>query len=885
MNFSKKGTQKKQQQIKSTTRKFATKINVNLFRVILFGIVFLLIVGSFAGFGTLKGLADSAPSIDKINVEPTGFVTNILDKDNNLIQTLNGADSNRVYVTIDEIPKVVSNSFISIEDERFYEHDGIDIQGIFRAFFSGLSQGDFDQGASTLTQQLIKNQVFNGGAEDNTIDRFIRKIQEQYLSIQLEGKLNDKDKILEYYLNTINLGAGTYGVQTASRRYFNKDVNELNLSEAAVIAAIAQSPTNMNPITYPDNNAKRRGMILDSMKALGYCSEEEYNTAVADDVYSRIKLVNEETGVTSYYSYFVDELIEQVLDDLQEQKGYTYTQANKALYSSGLTIYTTQDTSIQTIVDDEYSNEDNFPTLGKDSYWELTYALSIEKADGTTVHYHNSDLENFFTGDSSFSQYYTDQETALSRIEQFKAATIEATDRIILEKTSFIIQPQSSMVIMDQSSGHVVALVGGRGEKPGNRTLNRASNTTRQPGSTFKILSTYLPALDSAGMTLASVIDDAPYQYPGSDKFVSNWSGEAYEGLTTIRRAILNSMNIVAVKTFAKVTPQTGFEYLLKLGFTTLVDSRTNEYGKVFSDKNLSTALGGITDGITNLELTAAFAAIANQGVYTKPIFYTKIVDHDGKVLLNNETKSSQVMKESTSYLLTSAMEDVVTKGTGKLLKFTNINMPVAGKTGTTSDDKDLWFSGYTPYYTASIWSGYDNNLTQTDKSYQKKIWKEVMERIHIEKELPTVPFTIPESIVSVNICTKSGKLAIDECEHYVGGSTVRTEYFAKGSVPTEKCDVHQKITICKDSGDIPGEYCPTTSLVEKVFLIKDETSTTADSPYILPTSVCKVHTFVTNSIQSIFPSIGSSSYEDNSKDNDLEDVYPEDEYYNNNSR
>jgi penicillin-binding protein 1A len=845
MDFSKKGTQKKQQQIKSTTRKFATKINVNLFRVLLVSMVFLLIVGSFAGFGTLKGLADSAPSIDQINVEPEGFVTNILDKDNNVIQTLNGAESNRVYVKIDEIPKVVSNSFISIEDERFYEHDGIDVQGIFRAFFSGLSQGDFDQGASTITQQLIKNQVFNGGAEDNFVDRLIRKIQEQYLSIQLEDEIKDKDKILEYYLNTINLGAGTYGVQTASRRYFNKDVGELNLSEAAVIAAIAQSPTRMNPINYPENNAKRRGMILDNMKRLGWCTAEEYNTALADNVYSRIKSVNEETGVKSYYSYFEDALIEQVLKDLQEKKGYTYTQASKALFSGGLTIYTTQDTQVQNILDDVYSNEDYFPVIGKDAYWELTYALSVEKSDGSTVHYHNDDVKNF---DRSFSQYYTEQETALSIIERFKEATLKPSDRIIQEKTTFIIQPQSSMVIMDQKTGHIVALVGGRGEKQGNRTLNRATFSKRQPGSTFKIVSTYLPALDSAGMTLATVIDDAPYKYPNSEQFVNNWNGGAYAGLTTIRQAILNSMNVIAVKTFAKVTPQLGFEYLQKLGFSTLVDSRTESDGRVVSDKHLPTALGGLTDGVTNLELTASFATIANQGVYNEPIFYTKIVDHDGKVLLSNESESNQVMKESTAFLLTNAMEDVVKLGTGKMLKFTNINMPVAGKTGTTSDDLDLWFSGYTPYYTASIWSGYDNNLKQTNKSYQKRIWKEVMERIHIEKKLATVPFTIPESIVAHKICTKSGKLAVDGlCDHYVGGSTVRTEYFAKGSAPTEKCDVHVKITVCKESNQLAGKYCPANSLVEKVFLSKEEASVTADTPHILPTKECTIHKFGSN--------------------------------------
>lgn len=843
MDFSKKGTEKKQQQIKSTSRRMASKAGVSLFRVLLVSLVFVAIVGSFAGFGILKGLADNAPNIDQINVVPTGYTTNIYDKDGNLIESLIGAEANRVYVTIDEIPEVVRYSFISIEDERFYEHDGIDVRGIFRAFFSGLSQGNFDEGASTLTQQLIKNQVFDGGAEDNFMDRFIRKVQEQYLAIQLENKL-DKNSILEYYLNNINLGAGTYGVQTASKRYFNKDVSELNLSEAAVIAAIAQSPTNLNPINYEDNNANRRALVLESMKNLGHCTEEEYNEAMEDDVYSRIQSVNEELDVTSYYSYFVDELIEQALEDLQEKKGYTYTQASNALYSGGLEIYATQDSKIQDIVDDVYSKEEYFPEIGKTSFWELTYALSIQKKDGTTKHYHTNDLVEYFHDDSSFSTYFSDKKDAQARVAEFKEAMVETGDIILGENTSLIIQPQSSMVIMDQYNGQVVAIEGGRGEKLGNRTLNRATNTHRQPGSTFKVVSTYLPALDSAGMTLATVIDDAAFKYPGTERFVRNWNGETYEGLTTLRRGLYRSMNIVTVKTLAEVTPQVGFDYLTKLGFSTLVDNRTTDTGKVYSDINLSMALGGITDGVTNLELTAAFAAIANSGVYTEPSFYTKILDHDGKVLLENDATTRQVMKESTSFLLTSAMEDVVKVGTGTAVKFPNIDMPIAGKTGTTSDSIDLWFAGYTPYYTASIWSGYDNNLTQSNTTYHKIIWRDIMERIHKENDLESVQFTKPDSIVAAKICTKSGKLAVEGlCDHYIGGSTVKTEYFAKGTVPTEKCDIHVKVKVCKKSHEIATDFCPEAFLEDVVYLIKEETSGTNDTKNILPTKTCSIHT------------------------------------------
>jgi penicillin-binding protein 1A len=839
MDFSRKGTIKKQQQIKSTSRKVASKAGVSLFRMVLVGIVFLAIVGSFAGFGILKGLADSAPSIDQINVAPTGFTTNIYDKDGNLIESLIGAESNRVYVTIDKIPEVVRNAFISIEDERFYEHDGVDVKGIFRAFFSGLSSGKFDEGASTVTQQLIKNQVFNGGAEDNFTDRFIRKVQEQYLAIQLEDKL-DKDLILEYYLNNINLGAGSYGVQTAAKRYFNKDVGKLNLSEAAVIAAIAQSPTYMNPITHPDRNAERREQVLNNMLRLGHCSQEEYDKAIEDNIYDRIETVNEELDVESYYSYFVDELIEQALEDLQEEKGYTYTQAYKTLFSGGLNIYTTLDSDVQKVLDNVYSNPDYFPAVGSTSYWELNYKLSVQKANGETIHYHNNDLKEFSGSTSKYFAYFSNKKDALDLVEKFRSEKIEEGDTVLGESTSLILQPQSSMIIIDQTNGQVVGLIGGRGKKTGNRTLNRATNTVRQPGSVFKILSTYLPALDSAGMTLTSVIDDAPFQYPGTSKYVSNWNKNVYEGLTTLRRAMYRSMNVVTVKTFNQVTPQVGFDYLQKLGFTSLVES--DENGN--SDINLPTALGGITKGVSNLELTAAMAAVANSGIYTEPTFYTKILDHDGKALLEKKPVTRQVMKESTSFLLTNAMEDVVKIGTGSAVRFPKIQMPIAGKTGTTSDDNDLWFSGYTPYYTATIWSGFDNNRPQVDKSYHKRIWRDVMEEIHIKKELKNVPFTIPDSIVTAQVCTKSGKLAVEGlCDHYVGGSTVKTEYFAKGTVPTEKCDIHVKASICKDSGKIATEFCPPSSTKEQVYLIKEETHATQDTPNILPTETCDVHT------------------------------------------
>lgn len=854
MDFSKRGTIEKQQRIQSTSTKLAKKTNIIIYRIFLVAIVLVMLVGVTGVYGIVSGLIDNAPDINNIDVQPDGYATYVYNTDGKVIQKLVGQNANREYVSIDHIPADVQEAFIAIEDERFYQHNGIDVRGIFRAFFTGLSRGNFSQGASTITQQLLKNQVFEGGNESSFIVSLQRKIQEQYLAIQLEDRMS-KEQILECYLNTINLGANTLGVQAASNRYFNKKVSELTLSEAAVIAGITQSPTNLNPITNPEKNKERRLEVLNNMLRQNYITQEEYNEAIADtdDVYKRIAAVNEEVASAyGYNSYFVDEVISQVTDDLVENCGYTPTQASQMIYRGGLRIYTTQDENLQEICDSVLEDESNYPT---NSVWQLEYRLSVEHKDGTVSNYSEGSLRNYFSekNNSKFSIYYTDKSKADAYIEEFKQAKVSKDDAITGETKNFKIQPQISFTLIDQATGEVKAIVGGRGEKTGNRTLNRATDTVRQPGSTFKILSAYLPALDTAGMTLATVVDDSEYYYPGTNKKVSNWSGaNDYAGLTTLRQAIKYSMNVVTVKTLEKVTPPVGFDTLQSLGFTTLVNQRvdtsTNSDGKetqqVQSDVNLSLALGGITDGVTNLELTAAYAAIANGGVYNKPIFYSKVTDSSGKVILENKSESKQVMKDSTAWLLTNAMEDVVTTGgTGTLCAFQDVDMPVAGKTGTTSNNTDLWFSGYTPYYTASIWSGYDLNASQSNTKYHKIIWRKIMEKIH--KNLAYKDFEKPDSIVSAKICTKSGKLAVDGvCDHALGGSTVRTEYFASGTAPTDYCDKHVELTICTESGKLATDNCPHTKKV--VYLDKEESGKTDDTPYVIPSNLkstyCTLH-------------------------------------------
>ena len=626
MNYGRKSTAKKEKELLSKGTMIRKKFTVIFAKTLLVCLIAFTVVGGCAGYGVYKGIVDSAPNIHDIDATPTGYLSTVLDNQGNETATLVASGSNRVYVTIDEIPLDLQHAFVAIEDARFYEHNGIDITGIVRAGITGITSGRFSQGASTITQQLLKNNVFTDWTSESSFaDKMERKIQEQYLAIQLE-KVEDKDWILENYLNTINLGQNTLGVQAASQRYFNKDVSELTLSECAVIAGITQNPSRYNPVSNPDANAERRTKVLNNMLDQGYIDQAAYDTAMADNVYDRIQIVDSETASDNINSYFVDALTEQVIDDLMEVKGYTETQAYKALYEGGLTIYSTQDPSIQQICDEEVNNADNY---GSETKYSCSYRLTIQKADGTYQNYSEQTMLSYYQGkNSKYNIDFDSKEAVDAAIEQYKADIMEDGDMIVPngESITYTMQPQASMTVIDQSTGEVKAIVGGRGDKTANKTLNRATDTKRQPGSTFKILSAYAPALDIGGMTLASVQDDAPYTYSNAAHTPVNNYDKSYRGFTTIREGITYSINIVAVKTLTDIGVDIGYEYLQNFGFSTLCDS----------DRTQALALGGITNGVTNLELTAAYATIANGGTYTKPRFYTKILDHDGNVLIDN---------------------------------------------------------------------------------------------------------------------------------------------------------------------------------------------------------------------------------------------------------
>lgn len=773
MNYGKKKASKRQKQITSKSTMQGKRVTVRLLKAFILCILAVLIIGVIGGLIFVKRILDNSPEVTPDDVRPKGYTTIVYADDGATeLERFVEAGSNREYKSIDQIPKDLQYAVVAIEDERFYEHNGIDPQGILRAAIQGItSGGNFSQGASTLTQQLIKNNVFPDFVNEDTFyERMERKLQEQFIALDIEKQMS-KDEIMEAYLNTINLGQNTLGVQSASKRYFNKDVSELTLSECAVLAGITQNPTLYNPITNPDDNAKRRKEVLNKMLDQGYIDQAAYDEAMADDVYARIQAVNAQTGTDSPYSYFIDALSDQVIDDLMSRLGYTENQAYNALYSGGLTIISSQNTALQQICDEEMNNASNFPWLTE---YGLSYALTITRADGTVENYGSESIEayrkNTYGTDSALT--FSSEDAARAMVEEWKATVAREGDTYD-ERITITPQPQASVTLMDQSTGQIKAMVGGRGTKQTSQSLNRAyKGARRQPGSCFKILATYAPALDTNQITLATVVKDEKWEYSDGTSFKN--VGNKYYGNVTVREAIAQSMNSVAVKTIQKIGPDLGYEYASKnFSLSTLVED----------DKYEPIALGGLTNGVYNYELCAAFASIANGGTYNTPTLYTKILDHDGNVLIENPTESHTAVKDSTAALLTSAMQSVVEEGSGTAAALDN--MPVAGKTGTADNDKDIWFCGFTPYYTCAVWGGYDSpkSMTNIDTTFRFRIWKSIMSRVHANLE--TKDFTMPSSVEQKTVCTITGLLARP------GSCPSVTEYFSSDNVPTQVCSGH----------------------------------------------------------------------------------------------
>jgi len=719
----------------------------------------VLAIGSIAAvgiaFGAWRGVIAGAPKIPIHEIHPINYASVIVCSATGEELVRLHAGVNRTNVTLDQIPIHVRNAFIAIEDERFYYHNGIDMRGIGRALWA-LFNTDISgvQGASTITQQLIKNRLERFDSD------LITKLQEQYLAVQFERTLTEahggcirsaKDYILEVYLNTINLGRTNHGVQAAALFYYGVDVWDLTIAQAATIAAITQNPTRFPPDTRPEYNWARARLVLIKMHELGFITDEEFYKAYCISVYDTIIRGDggEARETVSPFDCFTDALLAQLRSDLVESFNITGFEADQIIFTQGLRIYSTQNTCMQAVVDDVFLDDSMFPGVG----FEIDFAP----------------------------------------------------------------QPQGAFVMMDHHNGHVLAVRGLRGDKTESRTFCRATMATRSPGSQLKPL-VFAAGFDLGILTPASTIDDVPWAMTpaGGQRYQPrNWWGRRYYGLSTSRRAIHTSMNIVSVRALVEdIGIETGFAYMLNFGFTTL-EGETGAARRPFSDRIPALALGGLTEGVILLELAAAYAVIANQGFYNRPIFYTHVLDHNGHVLLENTHAPIQVIRQETAYLLTDTMRDTLRApgATGHRSNFQNPDMrrdiPIAGKTGTSQHTRDLGFTGFTPYYTAAIWMGYDDNqhLPAGSSSYHMRMWRTIMERIH--EDLPPRQFPErPAGVTVQSVCRDSGHPATELCRIDPRGNRVHSELFAVGTIPSMPCPVHQQFTICMQYGYIASPYC-----------------------------------------------------------------------------
>ena len=670
--------------------------------------------------------------------------------------------------------KYLPKAFVAIEDERFYEHSGVDVKRTIAATakwaLSKIHIGSASYGGSTITQQLVKNLT------DEKERSSERKIKEMARAYYIEQELS-KDQILELYLNLIFLGGKTYGVEVASNYYFNKSAADLDLAESAYLAGINNSPNSYNPFEDDTEEAKTAKMekikrrvktVLIKMyelKDMTGITEEEYNEAMAKADEGLV--FSEGQIIKNVYSYHTDATVNEVISEFMEKNDWTYEYAKLYVTSSGITIYSTQKTWIQKAMEEEFAKEKYIKT---------------GKRDG---------------------QEYT---------------------------------TQAAMTIIDHATGKVVGTVGGLGQKTTAFGLNRATQSLRQTGSSMKPLAVLVPGIDMGIITGATGFDDLPGYYVGRTS-VKNSTG--YWGLRTTRYMIETSQNIPMAQAILKIGVEKSIKYLKDMGISSMDDEKDNYFG---------IALGGLTNGASNLEMAAAYAMIANDGVYIEPTFFIKVVDKDGNIILEPEQETRTVMSKAAAFVVKDILTQPV-KGEHGTATFCRISgMSVAAKTGTTNSNYDRWLCGFTPYYAAACWFGYDVNIEVTGFGTNPagQLWDNVMTNIH--QGFPSKYFTMPAGVVTARVCACSGLLATEDCENDPRGSQTYTEYFVKGTAPTEYCNCHVKVNICTDTGLIANENCP--NIETKIFLVRENAdkdinwSIVKDNDYTLRIKdTCTVHT------------------------------------------
>ena len=657
---------------------------------------------------------------------------------------------NRIWADLEQIPKDLQKAVVAIEDKRFYTHKGVDWHGTARAIFSTIFGGSV-QGGSTITQQLVKNVT---GDNQNTVKR---KVMEIYRAQELE-KRYEKDEILEAYLNEVYFGYSCYGVVTASLKYFNKDVSELSLAECASLIAITNNPSLYDPLQTDwglENNRTRQLLVLGAMLEQEKIDQAAYDAAKEENVVfsngytilgGRVDVdtdkkddtdtdggdeqpEDETETATSSQSYFTDAVIEDVAAALVEK--YGLTDSTNPVTGKVTTAF---DQGVNMV----YGKGYKIYTTQNPDYQKIAEEVCTDTSNLPYT--------------STYTNSYGEKETE---------------------------QLQVGMTIVDPYTGYVVAMVGGAGVKQYDRGWNWATSA-RQCGSAIKPISVYAPALDDGTINGASTIDDYPVMVLNGSVYPKNANGR-YKGLTPLHTAIARSTNTCAVRVVQEYGTGRSYDFMTnKLGFTTLTSQDAQQVGNM--------GLGGLDRGVTTEEMAAAFAAFANEGIYTAPRTFVRVEDADGNVILENEAKASVAMKDTTAALMNSLLQEVINGGTGYEGRISG--MHVAGKTGTTNNDQDRYFVGYTPYYSCAVWVGYvHNQRIVASGNPAASMWQKVMSRIHAD--LPDKDFFSCSGLTYVKVCADSGLLATDSCAEDCRGSRVYSALVAADNAPSAYCNMH----------------------------------------------------------------------------------------------
>lgn len=711
---------------------------VMAFKILIIIILLLCVIGAGIVAGMFFGLFGDEFEITKNELKIEASNSVIVDKNGAVVANLSG-DEKRKIIKIEDMADYLPKAYVAIEDERFYKHNGVDIKRTGGAIINTVL-GRSSYGGSTITQQLVKN--ITKDDEASGIAGIMRKVKEWAKAYQVERMIS-KDQILELYLNILYIGGegNLHGVELGAEYYFNKSAKDLDLAECAFLAGINTSPSKYNPYKLSSENdteEKRSERIksktltvLAKMKELGYIeNEDEYNEAVAKaEVGLTFEKGAQSTGTS--YSYHADAVVEQVIGQVMEEKGISRQLAENYVYSSGLTIYSTVDQTIQTRIEQETLKEKyQFNGVDKDK---------------------NGEKKNDHT--------------------------------------------QAAFVVIDHQTGNVIGVSGGLGEKTG-ANLNRATQTNRQPGSSIKPIADIAPALEEGIITAATVYDDVQTDFSG---YKPKNDGNKYRGLINIRDIIAYSQNVPEVKIMRELTPGKSIDYLRNFGVTSLYKNGENPKK---DDESLPLAIGGISDGISPLEMAAAYATIANNGEYITPTFYTKVVDTSGNTVLTPAQERRRVISEQNAYIVKSILQEPVKKGTATYCSISG--MDVAAKTGTTDNSYDRWLCGFTPYYAAACWFGYDNpeEVRYNGTNPAGQIWDAIMTDIH--KGLEKASFKRPGGIVEQTVCKTTGCVATTGC------TDTYKEIFAQNHLP-EKCPGHGAQNLCTESGLIANEFCPST--------------------------------------------------------------------------